>query len=258
MSRKQYSPQGLGVKASSLIALLILSALTGLPACAANFSFSTLIRLGSATAGVTELQAGTNTADISNYLAFTGGAGGAINPFTVQYTKATNTATLSVTGLGSVSFNPTGGSAVAANATWTLASGSFVVTSSNFNQAIQVSNLALSGVTGAINILSPLQSTTLTASRTLFGGNPDFEAQPGNVVFVGDANGNWRLTGNLLLIDLTGAGGPSDLTFGLSASATGAAVVPEPSTYGTLSIGLILLAAKLLRAHRKGKSALQS
>ena len=266
MSRKQYCPPVLGIRASSLLTLLILLALTGLPAHAANFQFSTLIQLGSATAGAGnwELQAGANTGNVNPYF-----VDGASNAFTIQYTKATNTATLTV-GSSSVSFNPTGGAAVAANATWTLPASAFSLTAIGpfagsisggtlQGTSITVSNLALSGVTGAINILQPLSQTTLTATRTFFQGTVT-AAETGNAVFKGDANGNWKLTGNITLtgFDAPTSTLPNDLTFAFSALASDTTATPEPSTFATLALGFTLVLAGYHRRGRKSTKALQS
>src|SRR3954470_9136266 len=93
----------------------------------------------------------------------------------IEYLKATNTVNvrvydnaLATSGFDQISYNPVGGAAVGANAIWTLPVSSFFVTATTGpTQAtsIQIASLALTGVSGAINVIQPIQQTTLLASR---------------------------------------------------------------------------------------------
>jgi hypothetical protein len=255
------------MKKNLTFAVWLLLAWAAIPVSAAQFQFSTLIRLGSAAAGAGnyELQAGSNTADLNPYF-----ADRVSQAFSIQYAKATNTATLTV-GSSSVSFNPAGGAATAADAIWTLPASSFTLTALGpFNgslngtfglegTSISLSGLTLTGVSGALNVLQPLQNTTLAASRNFLDGTVT-ASQSGDVVFQGDSNGDWRLTGTITLTGLLPISTTSgdDLSFGFAASATDVTATPEPSALSSMlsgSAALMLLWSR--RRRKKGSLNLQ-
>ena len=180
--------------------------------------------------------------------------------FEIEYLKTTNTVnvrvydnSLNTSPFTEVSYNPTNGNLAAATATWTLPASSFFVTATTGpTQAtsIQVSNLTLSGVSGAINVIQPILQTTLAANMPV-GGPGSSAAQTQDVVFLADATGSWRLTGQIQFSGIQGGGRAtgSELAFNFSASAND--VVPEPGTFAMGLIGLALVGISAYRT-RKG------
>jgi hypothetical protein len=230
-------------------------AITGLAAQAAQFQFSSLIRWGangSAPANW-ELGLGNSSGSITNTQDLTPGFGTTGDRlFQVDYNRSTNTATLRVfddTTTGgtsdSVSFNPTGGGTTAINATWTLPASAFfvqVLGEPTFS-SMEVRNLSL--VTGTI--ITPLQTTPVTVAQA-FGFGAGTVNAAGNVTFLGDASGNWRLQG---IVSATGVGfGPTvnGVSFGLSASASDA---PEPMASVLVGFGLVVVALAGRRQREK-------
>lgn len=226
---------------------------------AAQFQFGTMVRAGISGGGDWELAAGqssgalppnANTAYVTPH--YTNGRN---NDFEISYTKATNTATLTVvtrsTGPGSaitkVNWNPVGGSLVSAGALWTIPAASLYLKAATVPAAtsIQISNLQLSG---AINILQPIQQTTMTASQNSTPGGV-LVTQSKDIVFRTNGSGDWKLTGNFTMTGLaqnassTGAK-RSELQFGFTAFAE----APEPATVLATGCGLGLL---VWRARRR-------
>ena len=170
--------------------------------------------------------------------------------FEIEYLKTTNTVNVRVydsalptSTFTEVSYNPTNGNLAAANALWTLPAASFFVTATTGplqTTSIQVSNLALSGVSGSLNVLQPIQQTTLAASRTILG--PASSAgQAQDITFLADSTGSWRLTGEIRLSGVQGGGraAANELAFNFTASANDA--VPEPGTFLMGLVGLVML-----------------
>jgi len=164
----------------------------------------------------------------------------------MEYLKATNTVNVRVydgaTATGAftqVSYNPTGGAAVAATAMWTLPSSAFFVTATTGpTQAtsISLSNISISGISGAVNIIQPIQQTTISATRAI-GGPLSTVSQTQDVVFYADTTGSWRLQGTLALSGIQGGGRATGAQLALSLSAAANDAVPEPSTFGLFAIG---------------------
>ncbi len=214
-------------------------------AFAADFQFGTIIRAGVAGNTDHEMAIGTTgnspsaTGQLNPY--YTGGS----QFFEIGYLKGTNTAYVrvhqgatSASAFNQASFNPVGGAAAAANAIWTLPASSFFVraTDNTGINLVQVSNLTLSGVTGAANILQPLQATTMVAFQLGFAAQPTV-TQSQDLVFRGDSNGNWRLQGNIQMVGLTSNGGVasgSEIEFGVAALAG----TPEPMSMSLTFLGV--------------------
>jgi hypothetical protein len=228
------------------IALAVMG-LSVLPLHGAQFQFGALIRVGYAGTGGSNYDFGAGPT--SGALAATGDyaayyTDGVPVAFQIQYTKATNTVTVNVGG-NTVNYNPAGGAALAANAIWTLPASSFFVTAATgpfLGTSVTLSGLTLSGVTGALNILQPIQQTTLNATRGFLGGTVSANESQ-DIVFQADPGGDWRLNGNVTFtgllpppFNILGANG-DDLQFGFAASAS----VPEPSTAISMLLGLAFI-----------------
>ena len=232
-----------------------LGALLSAGAQGAEFQFGALLQWGVAGNGDYEIAVGNNpaapdaTASLANHW-----VSNVERLIQVEYLKGTNTATVRVYdgatatgGSTQVSFQPTGGGTVAADAIWTLPASAFFVTAQGvgsggpiFGSSASLSNITLSGVSGAINVIQPIQQTTLTAARGFLGGTSTV-AQTGDIVFQADATGSWRLQGTLRLTLSTTIGVDSnDLQLGISGAAVEA--VPEPGTVGLVSIGFLVMA----------------
>jgi PEP-CTERM motif-containing protein len=241
------------LKSGSMSLIFGVTLLT-VPAYGAQYQLGVLIRAGfSATgAGAWELGAG----DSSGSPATTSDA----TPFwsndedrhvEIEYQKPTNNLQVrlyqdatNTSGFSQVNFSPTGGAAVAASATWVIPTSSFFVTAASGPtppSSISLSNITLGGISGALNILQPLQQTTLTASRGANGATSTV-AQSSDIVFQGDATGSWLLTGNLNLKGFAGPAGVSgnDLAFSFGGTAVGAAV-PEPTSVALVGLGMLAL-----------------
>lgn len=216
-------------------------------ASAADFQFSTIIRAGLAGASDTELGIGatagspTSTGDVNPYF-----APASAQLFEIGYLKATNTAYVRVyqnlsssSAFSQVTHNPVGGGSQPANAIWRLPATSFFVRATNGSgiNFASVSNLALSGVSGAINVLSPLQSTSMLAYQLGFASQSNV-TQSQDVRFIADSGGNWRLTGQLQFIGLQSNGGVAsggDIQFGVTAALS---ETPEPASTGLAFLGI--------------------
>jgi hypothetical protein len=214
------------------IAALALFVSTG--ADAAQFQFGKLIRAGftSGSAGNWEMSLGATpgaTAATSSLNTYWNNNQDRL--VQVEYLKASNTVNVrvyvdgtSTSAFTQVSYNPAGGAAVAANAVWTLPASSFFVTAATGptqNTSIQVSNLAIAGVSGAINVIQPMQQTTLQASYTV-GGSATTSQESQNIVFQADSTGSWLLSGTIRLNGIQGGGRATgnQLILSLAASAS--------------------------------------
>jgi hypothetical protein len=219
---------------------------------AAQFQFGALIQAGIAGTGDWEIGVGstaatpTSTASLTNQW-----VAGVDRMVQLEYLKPTNTVNVRVydgaTATGAftqASYSPVGGNLVGANAIWTLPASSFFATATTgplLGTSITVSNITLSGISGAVNVIQPIQQTTLTASRGIFGGTTtDF--QPANVVFQGDSNGSWRLAATVNLNGTFGNIWAQGNQLALSLNAGAVDPVPEPSTFGMILLGGVLIA----------------
>jgi PEP-CTERM motif-containing protein len=232
-----------------LVAVMLFA--ISMPGYAAQFQLGVLIRAGSLAAGAGNWEIGagdtsgapSGTADATPYW-----ANNTDRRVEIEYQKATNTLEVrlyqdatNTSAFSVVDFNPTGGSLVGAGATWTLPASSFFVNAAGGPTpptSITLSNLSLSGLSGALNVLSPIQQTTLAASRAANGATSTV-TEAGDIVFQGDATGSWRLTGILNLTGIAGGAGASgnELSFGFA----GTAVVPEASTLMLIGMGMVAL-----------------
>ena len=225
----------------------------------AQFQFGALVQAGIAGAGDWEIGVGNSTASptttaslASQWVANTP------RLMQLEYLKTTNTVNVRVYdgnaaagAFTQASFSPAGGAAVGANAMWTLPASSFFVQAVNSTilpSSIALSNITLSGVTGAINIIQPVQQISLTATRGFFGGTVT-SAQTGDIVFQGDSNGNWRLAASVTLGGFVGIL-PNGNALEMSLDASAIDVVPEPGTWGMLLIGGILMVAARVRGQK--------
>jgi hypothetical protein len=250
---------------SSWLRIAGLAALMTTASQAAQFQFGALVQAGVAGGGDWEVGVGNSVASLADTNSLgTHWATGSNRLVEVEYLRSTNTASVRVyngnTASGAFtesSFQPTGGAGVAANATWTLPAAAFFATAQGtfsggpiFGSSISITNLVLTGVSGAVNIIQPIQQTTLTAARPVLGGTITV-AQTQDIVFTADSTGSWRLQGTIQMGGLGpffGANG-DDLALSISASATDA--VPEPGTVGLMLIGGLLMAG----VSRRRKSA---
>jgi hypothetical protein len=178
---------------------------------------------------------------------------GASRQFQVIYTRASNTMEVriynngSTTAYGYYDFTPTGGPSPV-NAVWTLPATSFFASAQTGtgSASISVSGLSLSGVNGAITVLSPLTSL---ATVTNNGGAATVTSQLSqNAVFLADPTGSWMLSG-FVTMNFTGTtNSPDRLQFGLTATAN----TPEPSVFLTIGLGLVSLG--LVRRRAKSRA----
>ena len=247
---------------------LAMSMFTLSTANGAQFSFGTLIRVGftSGNGASWKIGAGASSSAPSSTNSINSFNNAEARNFSVSYDRATNSATVSVARggnsggpPGTVTYSVGGPAVTGVNAIWTLPASAFLLTALGPNlgsasgSSITVSNLALS--VPAINILQPLQTTTLTASRGFAQGTVT-AAEPQAVVFRGDANGNWQLTGTITMTGLGGANGVSgnELTFALTASANDAAATPEPGSFLMLLSGLaaVMLRGRIFHGQARG------
>ncbi|MDX1981341.1 MAG: hypothetical protein SFV51_13815 [Bryobacteraceae bacterium] len=229
-------------------------------ATAGQFQFGAMIRAGLSGASQWEIGAGASSGSLS--------ATGNVAPyftdgnsylFEVGYLKSTNTAytrvhanTNPASAFSQASYNPAGGASTGADAIWTLPASSFFVTAApTFGfTAMRLSSLTLQGVSGAVNVIQPIQQTTMTAAQILgfFSGTV---TQSQDIVFQADASGSWRLRGVLQMWGLASNGGTasgSQLAFGFGASAEDAHA-PEPGSVGLALLGLSLM----FMVQRRGK-----
>ncbi len=216
----------------------------GAAAQGAQFQFGALVQAGVAGTGDWEIGIGTTaTAPSSTASLGTHWADGVSRMVEMEYLKPTNTVNVRVysrsTGDGALR-RPLPilqvEAAVGANAIWTLPASSFFVQAWCDQSAISitVSNITLTGISGALNVIQPIQQTTLAASHGLFGGT-DITAQSGDVVFsppavaVGGMAASVTMTGFIVL--------PSGNQTALGINASAVDAVPEPSTFALLLVG---------------------
>jgi hypothetical protein len=233
-----------------LTALLALLFLLAPVSHAAVFTVGAILQAGGN--GTYEIGAGStsgspvNTTDDNPYW-----QSGLDQQFDIAYSRATNTLTVtlyqngSTTAFNSVSYTPAG-PALAINSTWIIPASSFFVqalSGSSLLSIINVSNLTLTGLNGALNVISPIQQTTMQATQFL--GNSSTVTQSQDVVFRGDSTGSWQLSGLITLTGFFGFPTGNQLAFGITATAT-----PEPAG-GLLSITGLVLGFGFLR-WRKG------
>lgn len=214
---------------------------------AAQFQFGTMVRAGVAGAQDWELAAG----DSSGALPPNANTSH-LNPhynnnspqlFEIGYVRSTNTAFLRVyrntnpaSNFTQVSYNPVGGAAVVGTALWTLPASGFYVRATQVTvpSSIQVSNLQL---LGAVNVIQPIQQTTMLAAQSNTGGGA-MVTQSSDIVFRTTGSGDWTLRGELTLTGLPNGSNPgarrSQLQFGLNADAE----APEPGTFGLMAAAL--------------------
>jgi hypothetical protein len=228
---------------SGVIALAVFLALA-IPCSAANFSVGVLIEaeINNTTGGSIETNLGNTagTVAFANNVAWNGQ--GQSDNVTLQYTQSTNTMTVTVVtpgGTTTSTFNPTGG-AGNTRPLWTIPANAFFVTATSSangkSASVTLNNLALSGISGAMNILQPIQQTSLSASNSTGGSTKQAESAP--IVFQGDVNGNWKLTGTFIPSGVALPATGTILAFGFSGTAS---PVPEASSWSMLAGGGALL-----------------
>ena len=148
------------------------------------------------------------------------------------------------------------------NTVWTLPASAFFVTALSgptVSTQITVSGLTLSayGQSTSLNILSPIQQTTLTASSGGAAGSQTI-TEGNNVVFQTDSNGQWALTGYITMtgIGVTGGATGNQLEFGVDTSTfTYTSTTPEPATGMLMLAGLGLLPFWKYAARKCNQSA---
>ena len=234
----------------------------GAAAQGAQFQFGALVQAGVAGTGDWEIGIGTTaTAPSSTASLGTHWADGVSRMVEMEYLKPTNTVNVRVyngnTATGAftqASYNPAGGAAVGANAIWTLPASSFFVQALGTIQpiSITVSNITLTGISGALNVIQPIQQTTLAASHGLFGGT-DITAQSGDVVFQSTGSGSWRMAASVTMTGFLVLPSGNQTALGINASAVDA--VPEPSTFALLLVGGALVAGGRLRKSKTASRA---
>ena len=237
-----------------------------IPSQGATFGLGTLIEVGLSGSGANGavLKAGDNGAAS----AITGSAASFANNagrwFEIVYSKPANmltvklyTGSTNASSFTTVNYSPTGAATVGANAIWTIPASAFFVTAASgpvLGSSITIQNLTLSGLSGGLNIISPMQQTTLSATRGIGGGTAT-GVQSGDIVFQGDNNGSWMLSGLLTMTGILPVIGPAgtDLEFGFSANAS-TPTVPETSSLPMMGTGLavlIVFGRKKVKAHRR-------
>jgi hypothetical protein len=216
---------------------------------AGPFQFNTLVRLGAPSASLSnwEVAVGDNDGSTGQSGSIAWWASGASRQFQVIYNRPANNLQMRIYANNGASYafmnyTPTGTPA-AADAVWTLPASSFFVsaqTGANVYTGVTVSNLALTGLSGALSILSPIQQTTMQAGSGPFQPSQTV-TQSAGIVFRGDSNGSWRLQGfvTMSFFGLSGGGHQNRLQFGVSAVADTAN--PEPRSWVLLLTGLVAL-----------------
>jgi hypothetical protein len=241
------------VKSTTVVSesLRVLAALAvlALPSAGAQFEFNALVRLGENSLAPNAWETGlgpnngtySNTANANPYW-----TSGESRQFQLTYTGASNNLELrlfSNNGATSNLISVTPATAAVTNTTWRLPASSFFATAlagGNVSTTVTVSSLQLAGLSGALNIVQPLQQTTLQAASGVFLPTATV-TQSQDVVFQGDASGSWRLQG-FVTMNFTGLGGGGNSTrlqFGVDAIAESA--TPEPSTWVLFSAGLLMI-----------------
>jgi hypothetical protein len=237
-------------RARRYVPALLLVALA-IPAQAATFGLGTLIEVGLSSSSTTGaiVSAGVNgsasavSADAPSF------QDNQARWVEIMYQQPTNTLQIRIHNDGtstsaytSINYNPAGGPP-AANALWTIPAAAFFVSATtgvNRPTSISISNLTLAGISGAINVISPMLETTLTASKAGGPASPgQTTIQGGDIVFQGDSTGSWMLSGLLTLTGVNGNGASGDeLAFGFSGTAS---TVPETSSVSLMGVGLAAL-----------------
>jgi hypothetical protein len=243
----------------SWLAVLLLAAPL---AHAAQFQLGAIIRAG-ANDSTWEIGAGDSAANpVSTGNDSPWWQDGVSQQFQVTYTGSTNTLDVKLYKNGSnsafsdASYNPTGGPP-ASGAIWTIPAAAFYVQAlagPTPTTAITISNLALNALSGALNIIKPIQQTSLQAT----GGqvvNSSLGTQSQDIVFQADSTGSWQLNGFITLNGLNGPGSAKLDQLAMAVTAF-AAATPEPGTSVLFLLGLpIVIGFKLAkdRAHRHGR-----
>jgi hypothetical protein len=222
-----------------------------LPGHAATFGLGTLIQVAlssSSTNGAT-IGAGDNgsaSTVSANAASFQDGQGRWV---AILYQQPTNTLQIRLydgatngSAYTSINYNPAGGPP-AANVMWTIPAAAFFVSATtgvNRPTSISFSNLTLTGISGALNIISPMSQTSLTASKAGGPASPgQTTIQGGDIMFQGDSTGSWMLSGLLTLTGVNGNGASgNELALGFSGTAS---AVPETSSLSLMGIGLAAL-----------------
>jgi hypothetical protein len=195
-------------------------------------AFNTLVRLGAPSASLSnwEVAVGDNDGSTGQSGSIAWWASGASRQFQVTCNRPANNLQMRIYANNGASYafmnyTPTGTPA-AADAVWTLPASSFFVsaqTGANVYTGVTVSNLALTGLSGALSILSPIQQTTIQAGSGPFQPSQTV-TQPADIVFRGDSDGSWRLQGFVTMnfFGLSGGGHQEQAT----AQRTGATARP--------------------------------
>ena len=114
--------------------------------------------------------------------------------------------------------------------------------------AINLQNLSL--ITGTV--LAPFQTTPLSTTQ-YFGSSTGLVNHTGDVSFLADSNGNWKLQGLIGMGAVIGTPQSGGLSFGLTATSTSAgnvSSVPEPISSAMIGIGLVVIAVGKRRASK--------
>lgn len=248
-----------GPRLAAITVLVIIACAA--PAHAAEFGFQTFIRLGAA--GSDWEFSAANPGGASPLSGSLGDywASGASREFQVIYQRPTNSLQLRLyanNGSSYTSLNSSpAGAPGAADAVWRLPASSFFVTAltgANVWTGVTVSNITLSGLSGALDVLSPVQQTWMQAGSSQWQSTQSV-SQSQDIVFRGDATGSWRLAGFVTMNfwGLGGSGHQDRLLFGVSALSDSSA--PEPSTAALMMVGLAVAAG--WRHRRKSERQLQ-
>jgi len=222
-----------------------------IPSLGADFSFAAIIRVGSNGNSSYELGIGpTASAPSSTVSLNTFWANNAPRNFQIGYTQSTNTAYVRVynpagSGSQAVTYQPVGGLPASAGRVWTLPAALFSVEAQPDNRSTSISLGNLSVTAGSI--LQGLSSTTLTAAQNNNAGASAAMTSP--VVFRANASGDWLLSGTITFVAVNGGANNYDrLRFDLGVQASD---VPEPSTVGTASIGIFLIALGVAKKRQR-------